>query len=87
LKQRVTIENKPGGTVRLQAPATGELSVRTGRETCKVFLNDAPLGYPPIAKLRVAAGKYRLTLSCPDGDSETQIVAVEAGATEVATIH
>jgi serine/threonine protein kinase len=87
LKQRVTVDNKPGGTVRLQAPATGTLNVRSGRETCKVFLNESPLYYPPIANLRVAAGRYRLTLNCPEGDSDSQIITVTAGQTETATFR
>jgi serine/threonine protein kinase len=82
LKQRITVDNKPGGTMRVQAPAIGELNVRTVRETCKVLLNSAELGFPPIARQRVAAGRYRVTLSCPDGDSQTQIVTVPAGAAE-----
>ena len=68
--------------MRLQAPGVGELNVRAQRETCKVLLNGAELGFPPIAKQRVAAGRYRLTLSCSDGDTQTQIITVPAGAAE-----
>jgi hypothetical protein len=86
LKQRITVGSTPGSQVRLQAPPVGELNVRTGRETCRVFLNDDNLGFPPIARLRVASGRYRITLKCPDGDQETQIITVPAGAAETVTI-
>ena len=82
LDQRVTIDEKPGGTVRLQAPATGKLLVRATRETCTFFLNNFELGFPPIADQRVAAGKYRLTQRCPDGES-TEMVTIRPGKTEM----
>jgi hypothetical protein len=87
LDQRVTVDGKPGSTMRLQAPALGWLAVRTARETCPVLLNNVSLGYPPIAPVRVASGKYRLTQACSDGDSQTSIVTIPPGATEVALIH
>jgi hypothetical protein len=87
LDQRVTVEGKPGSTMRLQAPALGKLTVRTARETCPVSLNGISLGFPPIAELPVASGKYRLAQTCPDGDPQTSIVTIAPGATEVALIH
>jgi hypothetical protein len=87
LKQRITIDGKPGSTVRQQAPGVGELAVRTEHETCKVLLDGYDLGYPPIAKVNVAAGTHRVTLKCPDGDSQNETVTISPGAKEVKLLH
>jgi serine/threonine protein kinase len=87
LNQRIIVDGRPASTVRLQAAALGRLTVRTGRETCRVSLNGESLGYPPIAELPVASGKYRLALTCPDGDVQTSTVTIAPGATELALIR
>jgi serine/threonine-protein kinase len=80
LDQRVTVEDKPGGTVHLQAPAVGTLVVWSQRETCFIFLNNTNLSNPPIRQ-NVAAGKYRLTQNCGEGEQNTEVVAITPGKT------
>jgi hypothetical protein len=80
LDQRVTVEDKPGGTMHLQAPAVGTLVVWSQRETCFIFLNNTNLSNPPIRQ-NVAAGKYRLTENCGDGEQNTEVVAITPGKT------
>jgi serine/threonine protein kinase len=85
LKQRVTVDGKAGGTVQLRAPGVGYLNVRTNPETCPVILDDAELGFPPIAQRRVAAGRHRVTLNC-EGTRETRIVTIVPDKQETVTI-
>jgi hypothetical protein len=60
-------------------PALGRLTIRTPLETCKVWLAGRDLGYPPITEQKLAANDYRVEVRCPDGDTRTENVTVEAG--------
>jgi len=81
-RQRVTVEGKPGSTMNVRAPVVGTLNVLAVRETCEVWLDNENLHYPPITNERVAAGTYKVTLKCPDGDSESDAVTITSGETE-----
>jgi hypothetical protein len=87
LKQRLVVENKPGGTMNVRVPGIGELDVRSTNETCTVVLDGYNLGFPPIAAARVAAGRHTITLRCPDGDNQTESVTIVAGAKETKRIQ
>jgi serine/threonine-protein kinase len=53
--------------VEYRAPALGYLTVLTRHETCNVKVGDRVLGFPPISRMQVAAGQYRVEIECPNG--------------------
>jgi serine/threonine-protein kinase len=87
LDRRVPVDGPAGGTVRLQAPALGRLTIRTPFETCEALVNGRSLGFPPIVDQQLASGTYRIVLSCPDGDKHFETVQITAGQTETALIR
>jgi serine/threonine protein kinase len=87
LRQRLVVDNKPGGTMNVRVPGIGELDVRSTNETCTVVLDGYNLGFPPIAAARVAAGRHTITLKCPDGDNQTDSVTIVAGEKETKRIQ
>jgi serine/threonine protein kinase len=87
LDRRVPVDGPAGGTVRVQAPALGRLTIRTPFETCEALVNGRSLGFPPIVDQQLASGTYRIVLSCPDGEKHMETVQIVAGQTETALIR
>jgi hypothetical protein len=84
LNAQVKVE---GRQMTYQAPAVGYLSVLTRFETCRVRLGQADLGFPPISKLPVAAGQYRVDIACTDGQNpQGQVVVVPPNGSATARI-
>jgi eukaryotic-like serine/threonine-protein kinase len=52
-----------------QAPPLGYLSVLTRYETCNVKIGAKDLGFPPISRLPIVAGQYKIDIVCPSGPS------------------
>ena len=78
----------PSRAFEYRTPATGELNVLTSFETCDVRVGEQSLGPPPITKMRVAAGQYRVELVCPDGKNPSgQFVTVNPGESATARIR
>jgi hypothetical protein len=51
-------------------------------ETCEVRIGDQGLGAPPITRMPVAAGQYRVEVVCPDGKNPSgQFATVNPGET------
>jgi hypothetical protein len=74
LNDSVRVTDRP---VEYRAPALGFLTVLTNHETCEVKIGDQVLGFPPITKMPVAAGQYRVDLTCKEGQSPAgQLVTV-----------
>ncbi len=71
-----------------QAPAVGYLTVLTKYETCNVKIGAKDLGYPPITRLPIASGQYRVDISCPGGQNPPgQFVTVAPNNTATARIY
>jgi hypothetical protein len=68
-------------------PELGRLTIRTTLETCRVTIGGRDFGFPPINEQKLAAGSYRVRLSCPDGDDRSQTVAVSAGQVRMEVIR
>jgi serine/threonine-protein kinase len=68
-------------------PDLGRLTVRTTLETCRVSIGGRDFGFPPINEQKLAAGSYRLRLTCPDGDDRASTVAVTAGQVRMEVIR
>ena len=76
------------GKTDYQAPALGYLSVLTRYETCNVKIGAKDLGYPPITKLPLVVGQYKVDVVCPAGQSPNgQFVTIAPNNTVVARIQ
>jgi serine/threonine-protein kinase len=67
------------GRVKYEAPPLGGLIVRTRMETCEIWIGGRNLGFPPIGEQKVAAGKHKIELKCPDGGNHEKTVEIPAG--------
>ena len=85
LNDSVTV---PSRAFEYRAPATGELTVLTSFETCDVRVGEQSVGSPPITRMRVAAGQYRVDIVCPDGKNPSgQFATVNPGETATVRIR
>jgi hypothetical protein len=75
------------GRTAVSPPDLGRLTVRTPLETCKVWVADRDLGYPPITEQRLAAGSYRVEVRCPDGTTKSDMATIEAGRSNTKVIR
>ena len=76
------------GKTDYQAPPLGYLTVLTRYETCNVKIGAKDLGYPPITKLPIVVGQYKVDIVCPGGQSPNgQFVTIAPNNTAVARIQ
>jgi serine/threonine-protein kinase len=68
-------------------PELGRLTIRTTLETCRVSIGGRDFGFPPINEQKLAAGSYRVRLTCPDGDDRSQTVSVAPGQVRMEVIR
>ena len=81
-----TVINVSGKPVRYSPPPVGRLTILTKFETCSVKIGDRVLGFPPITRMPVVAGQYRVDIVCPVGTNPPgQFVTVPAN--EAATVR
>ena len=85
LDSAITVSSKP---VQYSSPAVGRLTVLTTYETCNVKIGDRMLGFPPITRMAIVAGQYRVDIVCPTGTNPPgQFVTVPANETATVRIH
>jgi hypothetical protein len=76
-----------GPSVSYQAPGIGHLTVLTRHETCNVKIGERVLGFPPITRMPIAAGQYRIDIACPTGQNPPgQFVTIAPNETATARI-
>ncbi len=75
------------GRVSYAVPEPGRLTIRTPLETCQVSINNREVGFPPIADQKLAAGNYRVQLSCPDGSERKVSVTIAPGQPHIEVIR
>ncbi len=74
--------------MQYNAPPVGRLTVLTKFETCTVKIGDRLLGFPPITRMPVVAGQYRVDIVCQGGNNPpSQFVTVAADDTATVRIH
>ena len=79
------VEGKP---IEYQAPALGYLTVLTKFETCNVKIGSKDLGFPPITRLPIVAGQYRVDIACATGQNPPgQLITVTANTSATARIY
>ncbi len=77
-----------GKPIVYHAPALGQLTVLTRHETCNVKIGEHVLGFPPITRLPIAAGQYRVDTECPSGENPpAQVVTITPNQTTTARIY
>ena len=60
----------------------------TRYETCNVKIGSKDLGYPPITKLPLVVGQYKVDIVCATGQSPNgQFVTVAPNNIAIARIH
>jgi len=86
LDTAISVASKP---VDYTTPGAGRLTVLTGKyETCNVKIGSRVLGFPPITRLPVAAGQYRVDLVCQGGTNPPgQFVTINANETATVKIY
>jgi len=82
----ISVAGKP---VDYTTPGAGRLTVLTAKyETCNVKIGAKVLGFPPITRLPVAAGQYRVDLVCQSGTNPPgQFVTINANETATVKIY
>ena len=71
-----------------QAPSLGYLTVLTRYETCNVKLGAKDLGFPPITKLPIVVGQYKVDVVCQSGVSPNgQFVTISPNTTTTSRIQ
>ncbi|MDQ3421512.1 MAG: PEGA domain-containing protein, partial [Acidobacteriota bacterium] len=73
-----------GRAVAYTSPPLGKLTVLTKFETCKVKIGDRMLGFPPITRMPIVAGQYRIDIVCDSGNNPPGVF-VTVGANDTAT--
>ncbi|MBS1818078.1 MAG: serine/threonine protein kinase [Acidobacteria bacterium] len=86
LRQTVRVDGSPTRGFDWTAPGLGKLDVRSAQETCDVVIGDRKLGNPPLVIPEIAAGQYRVDISCAGEVVKSHYATVRAGQTYVAAI-
>ena len=77
-----------GKSVEYHAPGLGRLTVLTKYETCTIKIGEHMLGFPPISRLPIASGQYRIDLACPNGQNPAgQFVTIAPNDTATVRIY
>ena len=68
--------------------AAAHLTVLTKFETCNVKIGSRDLGYPPITRLPLVVGQYRVDIACATGQNPPgQLVTVTPNTSATARIY
>jgi hypothetical protein len=86
LRQTVRVEGTSSQGFDWAAPGLGKLDVRSSQETCDVMIGNTKLGNPPLVIQEIAAGQYRVDISCAGEVVKSHYATVRAGQTYVAAI-
>ena len=74
--------------VQYNAPPVGKLTVLTKFETCNVKIGERMLGFPPITRMPIVAGQYRVDIVCQSGTNPPgQFVTVPANDSATVRIY
>ncbi len=80
--------NVSGKAVQYNAPPLGRLTVLTKFETCNVKIGDRVVGFPPITRMPIVSGQYRVDIICQGGTNPPgQFVTVPANETVTVRIY
>jgi hypothetical protein len=72
-------------TRHAQAPDLGRLQLRIP-EVCSAAIGGRNLGEPPYPEMQLAAGSYRVQMTCPDGSTRNVPIVIRPGELRPAVI-
>jgi hypothetical protein len=81
LDQAVRIDGGTERSFEYRAPGLGVIDIRAARGDCRVLIGKRDLGFLPLPPVRVVAGDYEVSLSCPDGVNPRNATTVTQGFT------
>jgi hypothetical protein len=81
------VEGSANQPFEFAVPGLGKMDVRSVQETCDVMIGTQKLGNPPLLIDEIAAGQYKVDLSCGGQVVKTHFATVRAGQTYVAAIR
>jgi serine/threonine protein kinase len=87
LNQSIRVEGSGNQPFEFSAPGLGSLDVRSVQETCDIMIGNQKLGNPPLLVSEIAAGQYKVDLSCGGQVVKSHFATVRAGQTYVAAIR
>jgi serine/threonine-protein kinase len=87
LNQSIRVEGSANQPFEFAVPGLGKMDVRSVQETCDVMIGSQKLGNPPLLIEEIAAGQYKVDLSCAGQVVKTHFATVRAGQTYVAAIR
>ena len=87
LNQSVRVEGSANQPFEFNVPGLGSMDVRSVQETCDVMIGSQKLGNPPLLVSEIAAGQYKVDLSCGGQVVKSHFATVRAGQTYVAAIR
>jgi len=86
LNQAVKVDGS-SPSFEFSVPGLGGLDVRSAQETCDVMIGDRSLGNPPLLVNEIAAGAYKVDLSCGGTVVKSHYATIRPGQTYVAAIR
>jgi hypothetical protein len=81
LDQAVRVDGGDDRRFEYTAPGLGVIDIRAARGDCRVLIGKRDLGFLPLKPVRVVAGDYEVSLSCPDGVNPRNTTTVTQGFT------
>ena len=87
LRQTLRVEGTASEGFAWSAPGLGRLAVRSPLETCDVVIGDRKLGNPPLSIPEIAAGQYKVDISCAGDVVKSNYATVTAGGSAQALIR
>lgn len=87
LRQTVRVEGSASQGLTWEVPGLGKLDVRSPQETCEVMIGERRLGNPPLVIQEIAAGQYKVDISCAGEVVKSHYATVRPGQTYVAAIR
>ena len=87
VRQTLRVEGTATDGFAWSAPGVGKLDVRSPLETCDVVIGDRKLGNPPLSIPEIAAGQYKVDISCAGDVVKSTYTTVTAGGSAQALIR
>jgi hypothetical protein len=81
LDQAVRVDGGADRAFDYRVPGLGVIDIRATRGDCRVMIGKRDLGFLPLPPVRVVAGDYEVSLSCPDGVNPRNTTTVTQGFT------
>ena len=79
LKKEAVLDVKSGGTLSIDTPPLGKISIKANPDNCEVFIDGVFVDYPPILDRAIVDGPHTVSFKWPDGVKRDEPVVAKAG--------